>query len=89
MRNNGDPIVEYTLISEGNSMKCLFHAISLTAFLCSINFIFAPSAKAAGVNCSYDFCIKECVQKGAHVSGCSKWCNDAMTERKNAGQCKK
>ena len=51
--------------------------------------VFVPGAKAAGVNCSYDACIKECVQKGAHVSGCTKWCSDAMTERKNAGQCKK
>ena len=49
----------------------------------------AGAAKAASVNCSYDNCIKECVQEGAHGSGCTKWCSDAMTERKNAGQCKK
>ena len=63
-------------------------AISAVVLLSSVNLIVAPRAIAAGVNCSYEACIKQCT-KGATPNGCSKWCTDAMTERRNAGQCKK
>jgi hypothetical protein len=66
----------------------LLRAISAVVFLSGVNVIVAPSAVAAGVNCSYEACVKQCT-KGATPNGCSKWCTDAMTERKNAGQCKK
>ena len=70
-------------------MQRLFLAIFTTVFLWGANAIFVPYAKAAGVNCSFDACLKECSHRGATGNGCTKWCNDAMTERKNAGQCKK
>jgi hypothetical protein len=70
-------------------MQRLLRVISAIVFLSGANAIFVPGAKAAGVNCSYDACLKECAQRGATGNGCTKWCNDAMTERKNAGQCKK
>ena len=68
-------------------MKLLF-AISAFIFFSGVNAIVAMKANAAGVNCSYDACLKQCT-KSATPNGCSKWCTDAMTERKNAGQCKK
>jgi hypothetical protein len=79
----------FWVYSGGNLVQRLFLAISAIVFLWGANLIVIPSAKAAGVNCSYDACIKECVHKGSTSNGCSKWCSDAMTERKNAGQCKK
>jgi hypothetical protein len=69
-------------------MQRLLIAISAAVLLSSLNVFFAPRAIAAGVNCSYEACLKECVRRGTTGNGCNKWCNNAMTERKNAGQCK-
>ena len=69
-------------------MQRLLLAISAVVFLSGLNVIVAPRAIAAGVNCSYDACVKECVRRGTTSNGCSKWCGDAMTQRKSAGQCK-
>jgi hypothetical protein len=69
-------------------MKHLFSTIVTIALLWVSN-VLIPDANAAGVNCSYDACLKECLHRGATGNGCNKWCSDAMTERKNAGQCKK
>ena len=69
-------------------MQRILPAICAVVFLSSVNVFVAPKAIAAGVNCSYEACVKQCT-KGATPNGCSKWCTDAMTERKNAGQCKK
>ena len=69
-------------------MQHLSLAISAVVLLSGVNVIVAPSAIAAGVNCSYEACLKECVRRGATDTGCNNWCSNAMTERKNAGQCK-
>jgi hypothetical protein len=69
-------------------MQRLSLALSAVMLLLSVNLIVAPSAIAAGVNCSYEACVKECVRRGATDNGCSNWCNNAMKERKAAGQCK-
>ena len=69
-------------------MQRLLFAISAVALLSGFNAIVAPKATAAGVNCSYDACIKECERRGASGNGCNNWCTNAMKERKNAGQCK-
>jgi hypothetical protein len=70
-------------------MQRLSIAISAVVFLSGVDVIVAQRATAASVNCSYDVCLKECVRRGTTANGCNKWCGDAMTERKNAGQCKK
>jgi hypothetical protein len=49
---------------------------------------FPAKASAAGVNCSYDACLKQCNKEGATQNGCSNWCTKAMRDRKFAGQCK-
>jgi hypothetical protein len=69
-------------------MQRLALAISAVVLLSSVNLIVAPSAIAAGVNCSYEACVKECVSRGTTSNGCSKWCGSAMAQRKSAGQCK-
>jgi hypothetical protein len=70
-------------------MRRLSLGIFAIAVLSGANVTVIPGAKAAGVNCSHEACVKECVRKGATANGCSKWCGDAMTQRRNAGQCKK
>jgi hypothetical protein len=68
-------------------MQRLALAISAVVLLSSVNVMVAPAAIAAGVNCSYEACVKQCT-KGATPNGCSNWCTNAMKERKAAGQCK-
>ena len=70
-------------------MHRLAHAISAVVFLSGADAIVAQKATAATVNCSYEICMKECVRGGTTSNGCAKWCGDRITERKNAGQCKK
>ena len=70
-------------------MQRLSLSISAVVFLSGLNAVVAQRATAATVNCSYEACLKECVRRGTTANGCNKWCSDAMTERKNAGQCKK
>jgi hypothetical protein len=69
-------------------MQRFLLAISAVVLLSGVNAILAPKATAAGVNCSYAACIKECQRRGANGNGCNYWCNNAMKERKDAGQCK-
>jgi hypothetical protein len=66
-------------ISRRNFMQRLFLAISAVVVLSGVNIVVSPGAIAAGVNCSYEACLKEC-QKSATPNGCSKWCNDAMMQ---------
>jgi hypothetical protein len=47
----------------------------------------STNAQAAGVNCSYDVCLKLCAKNGGSA-GCSKWCTDTLAERRRSGQCK-
>ena len=56
--------------------------------LLSLVLVVSTVTGASAVNCSYAACLTQC-QKGATPNGCSKWCTDAIQERKNAGQCKK
>jgi hypothetical protein len=69
-------------------MQRLLLAISAVVVLSGVNSIVTPRAIAAGVNCSFDACLKECNRRGGTGNGCSKWCSDAMAQRKSAGQCK-
>ena len=69
-------------------MQRFLFVISAIVVLSAVNSIVTPRATAAGVNCSYDACVKECVRKGTTGNGCSKWCGDAIAQRKSAGQCK-
>jgi hypothetical protein len=75
------------VISKERIMQRLALAISAVVLLSSVNVMVAPAASAASVNCSYEACVKQCT-KGATPNGCSNWCNNAMKERKSAGQCK-
>ena len=70
-------------------MHRLSHGIFAVAVLLGANVTVVPGAKAVGVNCSHQACVKQCVAKGTTPNGCSKWCGDAMVQRRNAGQCKK
>jgi hypothetical protein len=69
-------------------MQRLLLATSAVVVVSAGNALVASSAIAAGVNCSYPACIKECERRGANGNGCSNWCTNAMKDRKNAGQCK-
>jgi hypothetical protein len=69
-------------------MQRLLLAISAVVVLSGGNATVASGAMAAGVNCSYNACIKECERRGATGNGCSNWCTNAIRDRKNAGQCK-
>ena len=69
-------------------MQRFLLAIFAVVVLSGVNSIVTPRAMAAGVNCSYEACVKECTHRGTTANGCNKWCNDALAQRKSSGQCK-
>lgn len=68
-------------------MKYLLIAVVVLSFFSDVN-VFVSAKAAAGVNCSYDACMKQCDKNGFSQSGCANWCTKAMRDRKFAGQCK-
>jgi hypothetical protein len=58
-------------------MKHLLLTASVVTFFSGANAFFPAKASAAGVNCSYDACLKQCNKEGATRSGCSNWCTKA------------
>jgi hypothetical protein len=69
-------------------MKYFLIATAVVTFFSGVSVLFPVKAAAAGVNCSYDACLKQCNKNGATQSGCSVWCTKAIRDRTFAGQCK-
>jgi hypothetical protein len=69
-------------------MKPLLIAARAVAIIAGINMLMQTQATAAGVNCSYEVCVKQCSQNSASSNNCANYCTKAMRDRKFAGQCK-
>ncbi len=69
-------------------MKQILIAACAAAIVAGVNMLVQAQATAAGVNCSYDVCVKQCSQNSATSNNCANYCTKAIRDRKFAGQCK-
>jgi hypothetical protein len=69
-------------------MKHFVIVATFTACLLGANVFSATQAAAAGVNCSFDACMKACGKNRGVASSCSSYCSKTIQSRTAAGQCK-